>query len=333
MIVLVSIICYIRVTNKLMDRKDVYAVIDGERNYQDNKWGPQANSNKPVESYIVYMQAYLADAIQAISKNAGTKLALDELRKVVALGVSCFEVNGVPNRKATVENEDGLTTPEKFIEFISENWIRSGLYKENQFYKSFYAIEPISFEEKEVNSKFNFGTELFQSICSSYTCTPKEDLLSELYGMFMEQLCMEALTATVKMLDVEVKDMTFVKSVDSIPFVGNMMMGPEMLANLYHDYKCTPNNISDFSPLFMGAERCAKFKDKNVYVNPFLPEDVFLLFNEGFMNFDILFDPRKSDYGYYMFNLKIRVNKNNVRRYKISDAPRWEHPAYCNIFK
>mgnify|MGYP007067080656 CR=1 FL=1 len=78
-------------------RADVYAALDGERKYQDEKWNT-TNVFKPTESYLVYMKAYLDEAIHCISHDNGDFTALDKLRKVVALGVACFEDNGVPTR-------------------------------------------------------------------------------------------------------------------------------------------------------------------------------------------------------------------------------------------
>lgn len=86
-----------------MDRNDVYKAIDTEREYQAKVWGvetPEGNVeiHKPVEAYILYMEEYLAKARTAISHDIGTDTALEMLRKVVGLGVVCFEQNGVKPR-------------------------------------------------------------------------------------------------------------------------------------------------------------------------------------------------------------------------------------------
>lgn len=82
-----------------MTRQEVYKVIDSERDYQDTKWGGKAHDNyHEVEAWILYMQAYLNKAINRISSEKGPIGGLEELRKVVALGVACFEVHGVPER-------------------------------------------------------------------------------------------------------------------------------------------------------------------------------------------------------------------------------------------
>lgn len=89
-----------------MDRKDVYKVIDGERSYQDIKgelhdWAPKHS----VGDFIVFMQGYLNAAVARGSKDTGWNGALEELRKVVALGVACFEQNGVPERKRSDDKD------------------------------------------------------------------------------------------------------------------------------------------------------------------------------------------------------------------------------------
>lgn len=94
-----------------MTREQVYDVLNGERDYQDWKWDTSKRT-KPTESYMLYMKAYLDEAIQKISHEAGDFNALDILRKVVALGVACFEDNGVPPRGDTWKVIQGLQNRE-----------------------------------------------------------------------------------------------------------------------------------------------------------------------------------------------------------------------------
>lgn len=83
-----------------MTRQEVYSVLDEEREYQDSKWGGKHHDNyHQVEAWMVYMQAYLNKAINRISTESGPQGGLEELRKVVALGIACFEIHGVPERK------------------------------------------------------------------------------------------------------------------------------------------------------------------------------------------------------------------------------------------
>lgn len=84
---------------KQLSREEVYSIIDGERAYQDNLWGGEAHDNyKSVGDFIVYMDRYMTKAKEAYTTKAGNAAALDQLRKVAALSVACFEYNGVPKR-------------------------------------------------------------------------------------------------------------------------------------------------------------------------------------------------------------------------------------------
>lgn len=83
-----------------MERKEVYEILNGERDYQDKKWGGKQHDNyHEVEAWIIYMQHNLNKAIEAISTQRGIQGGLEHLRKVTALGIACFEVHGVPRRK------------------------------------------------------------------------------------------------------------------------------------------------------------------------------------------------------------------------------------------
>ena len=84
-----------------MIRREVYDRLNGERSYQElmtkTKGWQQEHS---VGDWIVFMQGYLNKAIARGSKEIGWDGALDELRKVAALAVACFEEHGVPERKS-----------------------------------------------------------------------------------------------------------------------------------------------------------------------------------------------------------------------------------------
>jgi hypothetical protein len=75
-----------------------------ERRYQKFRWGFRQEDGSFIEnhhavsSYIVFMQDYLTEAIHYASREEGFCNALDSLRKVVALGIRCFEEHGVPPR-------------------------------------------------------------------------------------------------------------------------------------------------------------------------------------------------------------------------------------------
>ena len=96
---------------------EVFERLSGERGYQRLVWGTRSGANEFVEDkhspgeYIVFMQYYLNEAVKLASTEPGYDHALEMLRKVTALGVACFEQNGVPRRecpKKLLNKRDGL---------------------------------------------------------------------------------------------------------------------------------------------------------------------------------------------------------------------------------
>lgn len=88
-----------------MDRKEVYAILDGERDYQELRWNADTTSTAgkhTPEEFLLYMEHYMGLARVAMSTQADPQAKLDGLdimRKVVTLGVACFEQHGVPARQ------------------------------------------------------------------------------------------------------------------------------------------------------------------------------------------------------------------------------------------
>ena len=85
-----------------MKRQDVYRVIDGEREHQEiliinRGWSP--NEEKSPIEFMYYMQHYMNEAMKEGTTKTGYNEVLDNLRKVLALGVACAEVHGLPKRK------------------------------------------------------------------------------------------------------------------------------------------------------------------------------------------------------------------------------------------
>jgi hypothetical protein len=85
-----------------MNRKEVYTVIDGERDYQDSKWGGRNHDQiHEIEAWIMYMEHYIDQAKAILSTEsyvtANTK-AMGELRKAIALGIACMENYETPRR-------------------------------------------------------------------------------------------------------------------------------------------------------------------------------------------------------------------------------------------
>ena len=97
--------CGLNLTNGLkMRREDVYKRLDGERDYQDEKWGTRRTADgtpdeeKPVAEWINYMEFHLAKAKEKVYY-LKTEEALAEVRKVTALGVRAMEIHGCPERQ------------------------------------------------------------------------------------------------------------------------------------------------------------------------------------------------------------------------------------------
>lgn len=81
-----------------MDRKIVFRLIDLERDYQDEKWGTIKQHPHEVGAWLTVMRQLMIRAEEAWMGIAGDKGALDELRKVVSVGVACLEQHGCPAR-------------------------------------------------------------------------------------------------------------------------------------------------------------------------------------------------------------------------------------------
>ena len=84
-----------------MPRENVYEAIDSERYYQDRKWGTVEQHPHEVGGWLTLMRKLLTDAEAAWAGSNGDYKALDELRKVLAVGVACAEQHGMPGRSLT----------------------------------------------------------------------------------------------------------------------------------------------------------------------------------------------------------------------------------------
>ena len=85
---------------RLRSRRDGYAAIDSEREYQ-GKWGDRTHT---VTEYILYLEHYLWEARRRASTTDLTvpinhNDVMDFIRKVTALGVVAMEDNGAPHRE------------------------------------------------------------------------------------------------------------------------------------------------------------------------------------------------------------------------------------------
>lgn len=82
----------------------VYAAIDSERDYQIRRWGHRQPDGSimpeqcSVGDFLVKMTYYLDNAKALFACEGSNRNTLVELRKAVALGVSCFEQHGIDIR-------------------------------------------------------------------------------------------------------------------------------------------------------------------------------------------------------------------------------------------
>lgn len=80
-----------------MDRKKVYELIDGERDYQDMRWNKETTASEGLhspEEWIIYMEDYLLEAKHILSReNVQTAYpkAMEIIRKVTTMGVCAME--------------------------------------------------------------------------------------------------------------------------------------------------------------------------------------------------------------------------------------------------
>lgn len=104
-----------------MERKEVYAAIDGERAYQDSRWNSETTTSGGLHSFeewICYIEDYLREAkthLSRLPKQEADGLAGDIFRKVGAMTVSALEQHGCWHRQpcfcATCIPECGHKTP------------------------------------------------------------------------------------------------------------------------------------------------------------------------------------------------------------------------------
>lgn len=88
---------------KMVKRQEVYQVVDGERDYQDELgMGPDGRTDgqpKSVGDYLTLLDVYLRKAQDAYAGRPGNVPSLHEVRKVAGIAVQCMEVHGAPERE------------------------------------------------------------------------------------------------------------------------------------------------------------------------------------------------------------------------------------------
>ena len=92
-----------------MNRTDVYAVIDGERAYQDSRWGSTYSGDRPadgimpgghrtIDEFSLYIIGYANDLLIEGAHFAESEKKLAIIRKIAGLCVACMEQHGAPKR-------------------------------------------------------------------------------------------------------------------------------------------------------------------------------------------------------------------------------------------
>lgn len=86
---------------KLKERKEVYGLIDGERNYQDEKWGGDDHDSQhiPLE-WLMILEDRLSEAKHRWFEE-GDKGVMAEILTMAAVAVAAMEYHPVPERWET----------------------------------------------------------------------------------------------------------------------------------------------------------------------------------------------------------------------------------------
>lgn len=87
-----------------LERRVVYGVIDGEREYQVWRWATSATkgTEHSVHEFLRFMvhHAERAEAVLcSTDEPEASERALHEVRKIAALAVACMERHGAPSRE------------------------------------------------------------------------------------------------------------------------------------------------------------------------------------------------------------------------------------------
>ena len=80
-------------------RQHVYNIINGERDYQDKRWGGESHDKyKSVGDFLIYIDDYVRRAKEIYTSDTDVDATLHVVRKIAALAVACMEYNGAPPR-------------------------------------------------------------------------------------------------------------------------------------------------------------------------------------------------------------------------------------------
>ncbi len=101
----------------MLERYKVYAAIEGERDYQEQRWRHtcvvedipyEPDSQKNTDQWLSYIAGYNMELLHAISHIPGTQAALVAFRKLAALCLGCMEANGCCPRNTTTGYPDNF---------------------------------------------------------------------------------------------------------------------------------------------------------------------------------------------------------------------------------
>jgi hypothetical protein len=88
------------------NRKDVYDIVDSERNYQTERWSYDVSDCGGIEhsnvEFLVYIRDYVEEALHYASRNPEQNVrefTKHTMRKVAALAVAAMEQNGALKRE------------------------------------------------------------------------------------------------------------------------------------------------------------------------------------------------------------------------------------------
>lgn len=87
-------------------RQEVYAAIDSERDYQDHRWNDSTTTSgglHSLEEWCVYIRSYNNEAMETLSRGPKQEVdakALEIMRKIAGMAVSCMEQHGAPHRRS-----------------------------------------------------------------------------------------------------------------------------------------------------------------------------------------------------------------------------------------
>ncbi len=90
-----------------MKREEVYKIIDGERDYQEERWNEETTASRGIHTpyeWLTFMQDYLTEAMHIASRKPEPQaqgMVMESIRKITAMGVCAMEQNGAKSREVS----------------------------------------------------------------------------------------------------------------------------------------------------------------------------------------------------------------------------------------